>query len=87
MIDIKIEKGQGVHVIWLDSSSLGRGWIYEDEIGTHGIKPKVIESLGFAYDLTDQALALTSTRSKSGGIISPVIIPLCCIQDYSIIEL
>jgi hypothetical protein len=73
--------GQCVHVIWLDSS-LQPGWVYEDRIPV----PKEIESVGFICGIAPEAVQITCTRSKSGGVIAPLTIPICCIRDIRTIE-
>ena len=82
MIIEKTDQGRTVHIVWFDSANL-YGWVYEDLVA----QPKVIESVGFVVSVDDDAIAITSGRSDSGGVISPLIIPTSCIQKYKTIEL
>lgn len=82
MVLNNIERGQGIHLFWLDSC-VGSGWVYDD-LEAH---PKEIESLGFVCDVTPDAVMITSTRSSSGGVVSPLTIPAGCIHKYSLLEL
>ena len=82
MTTVHAEKGQTISLVWFDSSCL-HGWVYDDIVA----QPKQIESVGFVVSVDEDAIALTSARSDSGGVISPLIIPLSCIQSYKIIEL
>lgn len=81
MNKLQVETGQAIRLTWLDSSSLGGGWVY-DELQAH---PKEIESIGFVCDVNDTAIMITSTRSPSGGVVSPLTIPIGCIQEYTVI--
>ncbi len=81
METIQVEKGQVVHLTWYDSSSL-HGWVYEDVAAT----PKEIESVGFIVAVGEDAIAVTSGRSDSGGVINPLTIPICCIRKYKVLE-
>ena len=80
---LHVEKGQCVYFTWLDSSTVGNGWVY-DELKAH---PKEIESVGFVCDLTPSAVMIAGTRSASGGVVTPLTIPIGAIQVYKIIEL
>ena len=82
MIIEKTDQGRTVHIVWFDSANL-HGWVYEDFVA----QPKVIESVGFVVSVDDDAIAITSGRSDSGGVISPLIIPTSCIVKYKTIEL
>lgn len=82
MTTIQAEKGQTIYLVWFDSANL-HGWVYDDLVA----QPKVIESVGFVVSVDDDAIAITSGRSDSGGVISPLIIPTSCIQKYKTIEL
>jgi hypothetical protein len=80
----KIEKGQCIHVDWLDSSYLGGGgWVYGDLVA----KAKEIESVGFVIDASEDAILIAPTQSSSGGCLSPVAIPFGCIVKITHIEL
>ncbi len=81
MTTIQAAKGQTIYLVWFDSANL-HGWVYDDLV----VQPKVIESVGFVVSVDDDAIAITSGRSDSGGVISPLIIPTCCIQKYKIVE-
>lgn len=79
----KIEVGQCIRVVWLDSAFLNSGWVYDEVLVPH---PKEIESVGFVCATADNALMIASSRSGSGGFISPLSIPTGCILDCNIIE-
>lgn len=81
MTTIEVEKGQVISVVWLDSSSL-HGWVYSDLVA----EPKVIESVGFVAAITPEAVTITSGRCDAGGVVNPLTIPICCIQEFRIIE-
>ena len=81
MIDKFIaQKGQIVTVDWVDSSILG-GWVYGDVEAT----PKQISSAGFVVGMSDTAIVLSCSHSDSGGVIAPLTIPICCIENYTIL--
>ena len=82
MILQNVEEGQLIHLFWLDSASLA-GWHYDNLEP----EPKVIETTGFVVSIGEDAIAITSSRSPTGGVVSPLIIPTCCIREYKIVEL
>jgi hypothetical protein len=80
MVTLEVEKGQTIYLVWLDSSNQ-HGWVYDTVVP----QAKVIESVGFVVAQSDEAITITSGRSDSGGVVSPLNIPICCIRSYKII--
>lgn len=77
-----LEKGQCVRIEWVDSAYLGDGWVY----GNYEAKAKQIESVGFIVDFNDEAVAIAGTRSRTGGVVYPLTIPLVSIVKITPIE-
>lgn len=75
------EKNVCALVKWLDSSTVS-GWIAED----YEALPKEIVSFGMVHRMTEDAVILISSKSNTGGILSPLIIPLCCITAIETFE-
>ena len=73
-----------MRIVWLDSCYKATGWVYEDE--DLKANPKEIESVGYVCDITDKGVMITSTRSGTGGVVSPLVIPLGSIIDYNLLE-
>lgn len=71
-------------MVWYDSSHLGGGWVYGEDIKA---VPKEIESVGFICDVNPAAVMITCGRSPSGGVITPITIPVGAIKSYTILEL
>jgi hypothetical protein len=84
MTEDDFELDQCVKVVWKDSSMLD-GWIYDlDEPEWH---LKRITTVGFVCRVDQESLTLTSSSTKTGGFMSPLKIPLCCIEQAATIEL
>jgi hypothetical protein len=84
MTEREFELEQCVKVIWKDSSMID-GWIYNlDELDW---QLKRITTVGFVCKITEDSLTLTSSSTTTGGIMSPLKIPLCCIEHAVAIKL
>ena len=82
MILTNVERGQLLKIVWWDSSNLN-GWVYAEDLVA---KPKEIKSVGYVVDFNDDAVMITPGTSESGGVITPLTIPTCCIQRYNILD-
>jgi hypothetical protein len=82
MNKLHIEKGKCIYLRWVDSAAGHHGWVYDD------LKPviKEVETVAFVVAVNKRGVLLTSTRSGTGGVISPLSIPLGCILEVKHIE-
>ena len=60
---------------WLDSQSLDQ-W---SEQGEQEVAPALVESIGWIYGETDEAIALAGTRTVTGQMSGIIVIPKVCI--------
>jgi hypothetical protein len=84
MTDPDFELGQCVKVVWKDSSVVD-GWIYDLDKPEWQLKR--ITMIGFVCKVAPDSLTLTSSSTNAGGFLSPLKIPLCCIEQAATIEL
>jgi hypothetical protein len=78
------ELGRCVKVVWKDSSVV-EGWVYD--LNDPEWKLKRIITVGFVCKVDQDSLTLSSSSSTTGGVLSPLKIPLCCIEVAASIEL
>ena len=76
-------EGQAALIMWVDSS-MRPGWLYGKEVDA---EVKKIESIGFVCAVSPEALTITCSHSDTGGVVSPVTIPKCCILECRLIDL
>jgi len=67
----------------MDSCLSGEGWVYDDLVAL----AKEIETIGFVCDARNDAVLIAGSRSQTGGVISPLSIPIGCIVEYKLIEI
>lgn len=84
MTEHDLELDQCVKIVWADSSTQS-GWIYDLDEPEWPLKR--ITTVGFVCKLDQESLTLTSSSTSTGGFLSPVKIPLCCIEQAATIEL
>ena len=81
---LRFEKGQVVYVKWLDSALKGIGWVHESDGLTAAAKE--IETVGYVIDVAKDSVLIAGSRSSSGGVITPISIPLGCLISVKCIE-
>jgi hypothetical protein len=84
MTENNFELDQCVKVVWTDSSTID-GWIYD--LDKPDWQLKRITTVGFVCKTTPDSLTLTSSTTNTGGFLSPLKIPLCCIEQTTTIML
>jgi hypothetical protein len=77
----KVDIGDVIYLEWEDSALAGDGWHY------HQVepKPKLIQTVGFVIDKSDDAIVLACSKSGTHGIMAPLIIPVRCITGYKVL--
>lgn len=79
MRPIELPKGKAVYVRWVDSVTQ-TGWNYD---GSGCDAPEVVESLAFVVTSSQKCLALSTSLSHRGGIVSALLIPWEAIQEIT----
>jgi len=73
----KVKLGQAVHIVWLDSHSVGSTvWMIQDEAGEPVLPP--IQALGFVVANTSERLVLAG-HTGGGQVACVMAIPQGCI--------